>query len=41
MDENAVCYAEDNATDIKLIQENAALNVKQTTFYKNKNWMSE
>ena len=41
MDVNAVCYAEDNANDIKLIQENAALNVKRTTFYKNKNWMSE
>jgi hypothetical protein len=24
-----------------LIQENAALNVKRTAFYKNKNWMSE
>jgi acyl-CoA reductase-like NAD-dependent aldehyde dehydrogenase len=41
MDVNAVCYAEDNMNDIKLIQENAALNVKRTAFYKNKNWMSE
>ena len=41
MDVNAVCFAEDNMNDIKLIQENAALNVKRTTFYKNKNWMSE
>jgi acyl-CoA reductase-like NAD-dependent aldehyde dehydrogenase len=41
MDVNAVCYTEDNASDIKLIQENAALNVKRTAFYKNKNWMSE
>ncbi len=41
MDVNAVCFSESNATSIKLIKENASVNVKRTAFYENEKWMDE
>jgi 7,8-dihydro-6-hydroxymethylpterin-pyrophosphokinase len=41
MDVNAVCYAETDATAIKMVKENASLNVKRTAIYENEKWMDE
>ena len=41
MDVNAVCFSESDATSIKLIKENASVNVKRTAFYENEKWMNE
>ena len=41
MDLNAVCFSESDATSIKLIKENASVNVKRTAFYENEKWMNE
>ncbi len=41
MDVNAVCYSETNATAIKMVKENASLNVKRTAIYENEKWMDE
>lgn len=41
MDVNAVCFSESDASSIKMVKENAALNVKRTAFYENEKWMDE
>lgn len=41
MDVNAVCFAEPEATTIKMVKENASFNVKRTAFYENEKWMDE
>jgi len=41
MDVNAVCFSESDASSIKMVKENAALNVKRTAFYENEKWMNE
>ena len=41
MDVNAVCFSESDASSIKMVNENAALNVKRTAFYENEKWMDE
>jgi acyl-CoA reductase-like NAD-dependent aldehyde dehydrogenase len=41
MDVNAVCFSESDAAAIKLIKENASINVKRTAFYEDKKWMNE
>lgn len=41
MDVNAVCFAESDAVSIKMIKENASINVKRTAFYEDKKWMNE
>ena len=41
MDVNAVCFSESDATAIKMIKENAAVNVKRTSFYENEKWMDD
>jgi len=41
MDVNAVCFSESDATSIKLVKENASVNVKRTAFYENEKWMNE
>jgi acyl-CoA reductase-like NAD-dependent aldehyde dehydrogenase len=41
MDVNAVCFAEPEATAIKMVKENASFNVKRTAFYENEKWMDE
>ena len=41
MDVNAVCFSESDASSIKMVKENAALNIKRTAFYENEKWMNE
>jgi acyl-CoA reductase-like NAD-dependent aldehyde dehydrogenase len=41
MDVNAVCFAESDPASIKMIKENASINVKRTAFYEDKKWMNE
>ena len=41
MDVNAVCFSESDAAAIKMIKENASINVKRTAFYEEKKWMNE
>jgi len=41
MDVNAVCFSESDASSIKMVKENAALNVKRTAFYENEKWMDD
>ncbi len=41
MDVNAVCFSESDTSSIKMVKENAALNVKRTAFYENEKWMNE
>ena len=41
MDVNAVCFSESDASSIKMVKENAALNIKRTAFYENEKWMDE
>jgi acyl-CoA reductase-like NAD-dependent aldehyde dehydrogenase len=41
MDVNAVCFSESDESSIKMVKENAALNVKRTAFYENEKWMNE
>ena len=41
MDVNAVCSSETDAAAIKMVKENASINVKRTAFYEDKKWMNE
>ena len=41
MDVNAVCFSESDAAAIKLVKENASINVKRTAFYEDKKWMND
>jgi len=41
MDVNAIIYCGDEPTEIKQVQENAALNVKRPIVYNDENWLSK
>jgi acyl-CoA reductase-like NAD-dependent aldehyde dehydrogenase len=41
MDVNAVCYCGEDADNIRMVRENAAINVKRPIIYENHNWMDE
>jgi acyl-CoA reductase-like NAD-dependent aldehyde dehydrogenase len=41
MDVNATCYCEKDAAALKIIKENASLNVKRVIHYDNKKWNNE
>ena len=41
MDVNSIVYCGNDIDDIKMIQENAALNVKRPVIYTNENWMDK
>mgnify|MGYP003330813874 CR=1 FL=1 len=41
MDVNAVCYCGEDAANIRMVRENAAINVKRPNIYNNHNWMDE
>ena len=41
MDVNAIVYCGNDSEEIKLVQENAALNVKRPIVYSNENWLNK